>query len=296
MKKYIYLLLSSFILATFISCEDELIYTPDERFVLQAYLYANEPVSDVSIRNAVPLTVNDSIGEPINDAQITLFKNDVAYTLISSSDTGTYHYPGNDLTVETGDIFSIEALVTDKAATGETAVPESPSGVGLTFETIYLPEITLNSGTGRPDFGIMQTLRAIIEDVQMDVVWDNPDGLLHFVVIENAEHDQVSLFPDVVGKFTSSGSRGAFRRILPPTRESSHQINFTEITYWGKYIVKVYRVNQEYADLYENLEQDSRDLNEPPTNIRNGLGIFSAFNSQNVYFRVEKQSTTTTGW
>lgn len=296
MKKYIYLLLSSFILASFISCEDEAVYTPDERFVLQAYLYANEPVQDISIRNAVPLTVADSVGEPINDAQITLFKNDVAYMLISSSDTGTYHYPGNDLTVETGDVFSIEALVSDKAATGETAVPESPANVGLTFETIYLPEIAVNPTTGRPEFGIMQTLRALIDEVQMDVVWDNPDGLLHFVVIENAEDDQVSLFPDLGGKFASSGNRGSFQRILPPTRESSHEINFSEIQYWGKYIVKVYRVNQEYADLYENLEQDSRDLNEPPTNIKNGLGIFSAFNSQNVYFEVKKESATTIGW
>ena len=77
-------------------------------------------------KNAVPLTVADSVGEPINDAQITLFKNDVAYTLVSCSDTGTYHYPGDDLTIKTGDVFSIEALVSDKAATGETAVPESP--------------------------------------------------------------------------------------------------------------------------------------------------------------------------
>lgn len=289
MKKYIYFLLSGIILASLISCEDEAVYTPDERFVLQAYLYANEQVWDVSIKNAVPLTVADSVGEPINDAQITLFKNDVAYTLVSSSDTGTYHYPGNDLTVETGDVFSIKALVADKEATGETTVPESPSGVGITFESITLPEVKVDAVTGRPEFGVMQTLRVLIDEVQLDVVWDNPNGLLHFVVIENAEDNQETIMPDFGGKFGMSGGRGSFRRILPPTRESSHEINFTEIQYWGKYVVKVYRVNQEYANLYENLEQDSRDLNEPPTNIKNGLGIFSAFNSQNVYFEVKKE-------
>ena len=41
----------------------------------------------------------------------------------------------------------------------------------------------------------------------------------------------------------------------------------------------MYRVNREYADLYNNRVQDSRDLNEPPSNISGGLGIFSAFNS-----------------
>ena len=289
MKKYIYLLLTSIILASFFSCEDEAVYTPDERFVLQAYLYANEPVWNVSIRNAVPLTVIDSIGEPINDALITLFKNDVAYELVSSSDTGSYEYAGDDLTVEENDVFSIEAIVGEKTASGTTAVPKPPEGVAMSIESIVLPEIVVDPVTGRPPSGIMQALRAHIEEVQLDVVWDNPDELLHFVVIENAEDDQESLFPDLGGKFGSSGGKGSFQKITAPTRESSHEINFSEIQFWGQYVVKVYRVNQEYADLYENLEQDSRDLNEPPTNIKNGLGIFSAFNSQNVYFSVEKE-------
>ena len=36
---------------------------------------------------------------------------------------------------------------------------------------------------------------------------------------------------------------------------------------------------------FENRTQDSRDLNEPPSNIRNGLGVFSAFNSLSVTLR-----------
>ena len=46
----------------------------------------------------------------------------------------------------------------------------------------------------------------------------------------------------------------------------------------GRHTVTVYRVNGEYAQLYENRTQDSRDLNEPPSNIVGGLGVFSAFN------------------
>ncbi len=274
MKKHIQLTIFTLVLATFISCEEETIYTPDERFVVQAYLYANEPIWDVSIRNAVPLSVADSVGEPINDAIITLYKNDIAYTLVSSNDTGTYHYPGDDLIIETGDEFSIEAIVGDKTATGNTSVPESPEGVFMSDDIIELPEIKIDPYTGRPEFGAMQALMATQREIQLEVLWDNPNGELHFVVIENAEDNQESIFPDLGGKFGSVG-RGAFRRITFPTRESSYQINFFEIQYWGQYVVKVYRVNQEYADLYDNLEQDSRDLNEPPTNIKNGLGLIN---------------------
>ena len=50
-----------------------------------------------------------------------------------------------------------------------------------------------------------------------------------------------------------------------------------------------FTVNEEYALLYETSTQDSRDLNEPYTNINNGLGIFSGFASQEVYFEVIKK-------
>lgn len=280
------LFLIGFVTANFISCEDEAVYTPDERFVVQAYLYANEPVWDITIRNAVPLTVNDSIGEPINDAIITLYKNDVAYPLVSSSDTGTYRYPGDDLTIKTGDSFYIEAEVDGKIASAETSVPNNPVGVLMSREIIELPEITIDDGF---DFAALRALRDSMRLISLEILWDNPDNELHFVVIENAEENQESIMPDLNGGFGMLRRRGSFRMVKRPTRESSQQINMSEIQYWGKYVVKVYRVNQEYADLYENLNQDSRDLNEPPTNIKGGLGIFSAFNSQNVYFEIKKQ-------
>lgn len=283
MKKYIELLFLT--IATFFlySCEDDTTYTPDEQFVLQAYLYANEPLTDITLRNTVPLTVYDSIGEPINNGNITIYKNDIAYNLISSSDSGTYHYAGDDLNIETGDIFHIEADVDGILATGETVVPESPEGILISNNTVELPKIDFIDGV-RPDFETLQTFRDAVQSFELTVVWDNPNGELFFIVIESISNKQVSIFP-TNGKF----ARGRFRQVTKPTRESEYDINIDELTYWGGYVVKVYRVNQEYADMYENLEQDSRDLNEPPTNIKNGLGIFSAFHSQNVYFEVMTQ-------
>lgn len=288
MKKYTSIILFTLIFGSFIACEDESIYTPDERFVLQAYLYANESHVEVSVKNAVPLTVADSVGEPINDAIITLYKNNMPYSLISNSDTGTYYYPADDLIIETGDEFSIEARVGEKTASGTTSVPEAPEGVEMSSETIALPEITIDPVSGRPEMGAIRELFGLQGSVQLEVLWENPNNELHYIVVENAEDNQESIFPDISGKFGRIG-RGAFQKITPPTRENFYQIEFSEIQYWGSYIVKVYRVNQEYANLYENLEQDSRDLNEPPTNIVNGLGIFSAFHSQNVYFEVKKE-------
>lgn len=286
MKKYIQILSVILIFATSISCEDETIYTPDERYVVQAYLYANEPVSDITIRNTVPLTVSDSVGEPINSAKVTLYKNDVAYNLVSSSDSGTYSYPGDDLLVETDDVFSLEAEVDGKVAYAETIVPESPDDVIISDALLELPEISVDGGI---DFMKIRQFKQAMSYIQLEVYWNNPNDELHFVVIENADDNQESILPDALGNFGRAGAKGAFRKISKPTTDDYYKIDFSELSYWGKYVVKVYRVNQEYADLYENLEQDSRDLNEPPTNIKNALGIFSAFHSKNVYFKVVKQ-------
>ncbi len=286
MKK-IFRLASIIAMAVFYcACDDEEVYSPDERFVLQAYLYANEPVWDISLKNAVPLTVADSVGEPINDAKVKLIKNGKTYNLVLQGDSGYYAYPGNDLNVLAGDVFKIEATSNGMTATGETVVPEPPAGAAISQNVVEIPEITLNT-TGFPDMGQIRELLTLMTDVKLSVVWNNPNNELHFVVIENNEQNQESIFP--VGNRFGRGNRGAFRRISRPTREDNYLINFGELTFWGQYVVKVYRVNQEYADLYENLTQDSRDLNEPPTNIKNGLGIFSAFNSQRVYFRVVKK-------
>ena len=81
------------------------------------------------------------------------------------------------------------------------------------------------------------------------------------------------------------GGRGPMRFISAPGSSNEYQVNRFMITHYGDHLVRVYHVNQEYADLYISRQQDSRDLNEPLSNIDNGLGVFSAFNSSSVTFR-----------
>ena len=69
-----------------------------------------------------------------------------------------------------------------------------------------------------------------------------------------------------------------------PTPADSTTISQLSLTHLGEHRIRLYHVNQEYADLYEGRVQDSRDLNEPPSNIRGGLGVFSAFASSEGTF------------
>jgi len=115
--------------------------------------------------------------------------------------------------------------------------------------------------------------------------WEREDTF-YFVVVENLEATPTPInqppFP--------GGSRGQSRSFRSrPIRESNYSIRSLDLTYLGEHRVKVYKVNQEYANLYAFGLQDSRNLNEPETNIKNGLGVFTGFSSEEVRFRVVKQ-------
>ena len=70
---------------------------------------------------------------------------------------------------------------------------------------------------------------------------------------------------------------------------TSYDVIGVALETYGTHVAKVYRVNQEYADLFQNDTQDSRDLNAPPTNIIGAFGIFSSFASDSVVFEVVRE-------
>jgi len=100
------------------------------------------------------------------------------------------------------------------------------------------------------------------------------------VVIDNLEAD-----PEILPT-TEIFSRFAPRIIQRPTAGDSSRVRLLTLTHYGRHRLKLYRVNDEYADLYEGLNQDSRDLNEPPSNIHGALGVFSAFSADSIFFEV----------
>ena len=72
----------------------------NDMFVIRAYVYAGEPVSDIKITSVLPLGSEDQSAPPINNAQVTLIKDGIQYSLEPSpGDSGYYHYSGDDLIV-----------------------------------------------------------------------------------------------------------------------------------------------------------------------------------------------------
>jgi hypothetical protein len=246
----------------FASCETPFSVSEDDRFVVQAYLYAGEPVTDVRVTSILPLGSEDLAAPPINHANITLIKNGLRYTLVPSpGDSGYYHYPGDDLVIETGDIFDFEGTVDGITATARTTVPSPPDEVSVSPAAV-------------PVEGFWPAESVFVR-------WPNPQGHWYFITHMNVEPEPEAIFEGTVMIRPSL-------IISEPTDEDFLEIPFFRMRHYGRYEAKVHRVNEEYVQLYMSREQDTRDLNEPVTNINNGLGIFTAFSSRTVYFEVLK--------
>lgn len=276
MKKYTILL--SFITILFFSCDEEnLNNLAENQFVVEAFIYAGEPIDDIRIKTTFPLANEEDTSSPINDAKVTIIKDGQRYPLVSSGSDGLYHYPNNDVTVETNDVFQLEVEHDGVTATAETTVPTPTRGLILSQDSIKVPQLPFSAGRD----SIVATIGRFMRNSVIRADWDNPEEDFYFMVVESVSDTIDPIFPAQV-----LTALERFRFVSEPTEDDAIVFLSGALVSFDRYSVKVYHINQEYTALYENRNQDSRDLNEPPSNVQNALGVFSAFNSQEAFFDV----------
>lgn len=276
MKKYTILL--SLLALFFCACEEEnLNNIAANQFVVEAFIYAGEPIDDIRIKSTFPFANEEDTSSPINDATVTLIKNGQRYALVSSGKEGLYHYPNDDVIVETNDVFQLEIEHNGIIATAETTVPTPTTGLNLSQDSLKVPQLPFSAGRD----SIVAAIRKFMGNSRIEANWDNPNEDLYFMVVESVSDIIDPIFPAQV-----IDALARFRFVSEPIEDASLAFLGGSLVSFDTYSVRVYHINQEYAALYENRNQDSRDLNEPPSNVTNALGVFSAFNSQTAFFEV----------
>jgi hypothetical protein len=270
MKRALLLLFATLVIIA--GCTEDAPLAPStDSIVVRGYIYAGEPVYDIQITTALPLGSEDTSAPPVNDATVSLIRDGVNYNLVpSAGNSGHYHYPGENLIIQSGDVFTIQVEYKGQIITGSTTVPQSPEAV-----TISNTQMVISTNFS-PRFGGPDSTRFL------EINWQQDAGSLFYVVVESLEDNPAEI--ELFGGF--GGNRIGRKFTFPPSSINEFRLQMFSLQYYGNHVAKVYRVNQEYADLYESRNQDSRDLNEPLSNIENGLGIFSAFASSNVEFTV----------
>lgn len=248
----------------------------ESAIVVQGYLYAGQTVKGIELSALIPFGADSSIIPDWDVVAIEIIHEGQSFPLSQrTSGSNIFDEPTETLVIGTGETYSMQLNYQDEVLNATTTVPPKPTSLQLSENVMERTQIDFSQGGpggGGGGGGQVQT-------DPIEVSWDNPLGDYFFLLVENVENN-----PDPI--FLNTPFERNFRFINEPTQSAIDIVQPQMIEFFGTHQVILFRVDADYASLYENREQDSRSLNEPFTNIENGLGIFTAVNSDTLYFEV----------
>lgn len=238
--------------------------------IVEAYLIPGEPINHVKLTKLIPFLDNEENTDAmiINDAKITITNNDEYYELVPfPGDSGYYYYPDTNMLIQENETYSIYFQYNEKIISANTVVPEKPENFEISQDLIYLERFVEG---GYPSFE-METY---------EITWDNTD--------ESNFYLSIDLMETVIDPISYLTTDTVTQTLSTPSVSDVYNIQSKKIRYYGKYRVVLYKVNEEYANLYESASTSSQSLTDPYTNIENGKGIFTAFNTDTLFFDVKE--------
>lgn len=263
----------------FVGCE-ELEQPNINQFVTEGFLTAGFKVNDIKVKETVD--IGDSILDiPIVDAIVRVSSAQQEVQLAYDPSTQKYSDSTTDFDIIVGESYKVEIVVGETVATASTVVPEKPTELELTKTKLVVPALRLS-------FSLRDQLTQLFDEEFSVLTWDGEPGRSYFVVIETQEKELDPVLPEGIPE-ESVELLSSFRFVTAPSENTFFIISAVALETYGRHVAKVYSVNKEYVDLFNSTDQDSRDLNEPPSNLQNGLGIFTAFAVDSVEFELRRE-------
>ena len=261
-----------------LSCDNEV--PIDENFVIEAFLFQGEVVDDIIIIETKLWNSSDSTTSYIENANVKIYGNGYDYQLNYNPQIQRY-ITSDNIDVISGNTYGIEVTVKDRTATAETTVPTKPTGLKLSEDKVIIPPLFLSPA-------LPNLLANLYESARTTISWDNPNDEYHYLTIKYVDDDQDLIFseefPDALGEFFNN-----FSLQSQPTKELSYSTLCLSLKNYGRYKVTLYKINKDYYSLFENQQQDGYELNEPPSNVINAFGVFSAFASDSIFFEISRE-------
>ena len=273
MKKLLFL----FIIVLF-SCDVE---TPiEDNFVVEAFLFQGEDVDDIKIKKTQLWNSLDSVDTYLSDAEIKIFADGKEF-MLSYNPSEENYLSYENIDIISGNKYGLEVKVGDRLATSETVVPTKPVGLSISENKIVVTPLALSPQ-------LPNILRTLFDEARTNITWDNSSGEYHYLTIKYVGSTEDPIFddeiPGQVGDFFSN-----FSIQSEPTTGNSYNVICMSLQNYGKYLVTLYKINQDYVSLFESEVQDGTELNDPPSNIINAFGIFTAFASDTISFEIVRE-------
>jgi len=250
------------------SCSKDLL-TPlkaDEIAVVESYLYAGDSIISVTVSKVLPFS-DDTLDAIEYISGLSLEINGQPMT---ETETGLYQLNLGAGRVKPGDTYKLEFCYYSDSVTSSTTIPEKPVNLSISDSYVYTDRITSSStGFGGP-----------MEDI--DLTWDNEDAAYFYV---NVEYLEDSL--DYINENMADLDLPVFQS-MSPIQSSGTRLGMQNFRFFGHYRIVLFRVNSDYANLYQHITANSNNITNPATAIKNGYGVFTGMSTDTVYFEVKE--------
>lgn len=272
MKKSLYLLgLIPLLSACF---ESDLEFEDQYEPVVEAYLNVGKELENVNLSSMISFGADSLVSEKITNAALVLEGEADSWMLVHNDSVPGQYYLENTPVLSPGESYKLQIEIDDEILAAQTVIPDDPPPVTMSSTSLYIPYVE-----------DMMDFRNLEMPDPVELTWDNPEAKYYFLDIQNIESYPLSIMPDPPDDRPAPGGF-AFQMITEPTNDNFYAIEPRQLEYFGTHRIVFTSVNEEYVFLYNSLNQDSRELNEPYSNVENGLGIFTAFNSDTLYLEV----------
>jgi plastocyanin len=229
--------------------------------VVEAYLVAGQPLS-VKVYQQKDLTDTATYGVALTGLSINV-SNGTQTVKLTEGANGTYTY-SDAAFITANKTYSMQFTYNNTSVSASTVMPGKPVGFKLTDSVFHEPN-TLD--------------QAYNDKVLETITWTNPDSLQHMLLFKNTDSNPFEIIA------VRNNRNASFE--INTERASTYSITQTTFKYYGFYKVILLRVNDEYINvLTSNTRGTSQNLVNTPTNVVNGLGIFTAMQADTLNLRV----------
>ena len=256
-------------LLLFASCNPGVDSSFSPQIVIQGFLYANEPIDSIVIRQTIPITaVNED--DRLSGANVSISTGDTTYQLVEdlSSEFHGRYAPTQRVIAQPGKTYSIRVAALGQVATAQTTVPLA----------IHLDSVKLD---GRK-LSLTDTDKVIyptnVDSLQTPGIfqyWSPSPGCagygLEAVCIAPIESNRI--VDQVTESLSDSNSLGRYRFFILSTSE---QIVWIQFTYYGINVIRALALDQNYEDYILGLYLSGSQFNNSTLHVSGGLGVFGS--------------------
>jgi len=244
----------------FCSCKKENLSATQEP-VVEAYLMPGTALT-VKLYEQKSLTDTAGYGPALSGLKLSV-SNGVTTATLTETAAGVYTYADTSF-LAAGKTYTLSFTYNTVTISARTIMPAKPQGFTTQHINVYYTPPTT---PGTPDTLNMFT-------------WQNPDSLNHVLVFEGLDGKSFPL--------NTFGGGGSVNFEVNTNRKSVYYALPQIFSYYSHYHVILLSVNQEYINLLQsNAESaNSQSLLNIPTNVVNGLGIFTAMQADTLSFNL----------